>query len=229
LFKTGDVCRYLPEGDVEFLGRSDSQIKIRGYRIEPGEIEAVLKRHDGVQQVVVVGCESTLGEAQLVAYCVFDPAKTPNRDELRDFLRARIPAYMMPAIFVPLQTLPLTRNGKVNRRALPPPDLSHSRKDMVVPRNPTEELLAEIWSEVLGVKPICVFDDFFEIGGHSLKATQVMSRVCAVFQLDLPLRTLFEAGSVATLAEVIEKNLINELEDMSEEEAERLSENSISQ
>jgi amino acid adenylation domain-containing protein len=219
-YKTGDLCRYLPGGDVEFLGRTDNQIKVCGYRIEAGEIEAVLKQHHSVQLAVVVGWQNPAGEVQLVAYCVFDPTRIPANEELRDFLRLKLPAYMLPAVFVSLDSLPLTRNGKIDRRALPPPDLSlDSRKRLIQPRNPTEELVADIWREVLGVGQIGVFDDFFEVGGHSLKATQVMSRISALFNIDLPLRTIFENSTVAGLSEAVEDRLVEELEAMPEDEA----------
>ena len=207
LYKTGDLVRYLPDGNMEYLGRADEQVKIRGYRIECGEIEAVLAQHEAVREAVVIAREDTPGDKRLVAYCVPESeGGMPSHGQLRDFLKKQLPEYMAPAVFVELNGLPLTPNGKVDRRALPLPD--QTRPDLeaafVAPRTPAEEQLAGIWAEVLKVERVGIHDHFFELGGHSLLATQVISRVRNAFEVDLPLRSLFETPTVAGLAESIE-------------------------
>ncbi|HEX2053674.1 MAG TPA: amino acid adenylation domain-containing protein [Actinomycetota bacterium] len=205
LYKTGDLARYLPDGNIEFLGRIDHQVKIRGFRVEPGEVEAVLGQHPDVRETVVAAREDQPGEKRLVAYVV--PTQgVPTPTELRRHLKAKLPEYMVPSAFVALDTLPLMPNGKVDRRALPAPDPSSLRAEdaYVRPRTPLEEVLAEIWEEVLGLERIGVHDDFFELGGHSLLATQLVSRLRHVFGVELPLRYLFETPTVAGLAKRIE-------------------------
>ena len=202
LYKTGDLARYLADGNIEFLGRIDHQVKVRGFRIELGEIEAVLAGHEGVRETVVVAREDEPGEKRLVAYLVAAQETAPTVSELRSLLKGRLPEYMVPSAFVVLDELPLTPNGKVDRRALPAPD--HTRPELeeafVAPRTPVEEVVAGIWAEVLGMEQVGIHDNFFELGGHSLKATQVVSRVREAFQVELPLRSLFESPTVAELA-----------------------------
>ncbi|MBW4560439.1 MAG: amino acid adenylation domain-containing protein [Mojavia pulchra JT2-VF2] len=211
LYKTGDLARYLPNGDLEYLGRIDHQVKIRGFRIELGEIEAVLNQHPTVQQTVVIVREDIPGDKRLVAYIVPNSVSTITISELRSFLKDKLPEYMIPAAFVMLEVLPLTSNGKVDRRALPGPDTSSIPLDtnFVPPSNPTEEILAGIWSEVLGVEQVGINNNFFELGGHSLLATQVMSRIRQALAIDISLRSLFENPTVAGLAEVIGNSQIN--------------------
>ena len=229
LYRTGDRGRYQPDGTLEILGRLDEQIKIRGVRIEPGEVMAVLNRHDSVNACVVVPVivpvNDEQGEPALTAYIVAKGGEDTSTSELQLYLSKHLPAVMVPSYFVFIDELPLTPNGKVDRPALPLPDFSRSEelRDSVAPRNETERLLAGIWREVLGVNQVSVFDNFFALGGHSLKATQVMSRVSSVFQIDAPVRTLFEAPTVSDLAKAVEEHLIAELEEMSEHEAHRLS------
>jgi amino acid adenylation domain-containing protein len=206
LYRTGDLVRQRKDGAVEFLGRLDSQVKIRGFRIERGEIEAVLLRHTAVREAVVV----VRGD-RLVAYVVLHPTDPTDRSDpksaLSSWLREKLPDYMLPAVFVILEALPLTANGKVDRRALPAPESSGSADEgQVAPSDPVEELLAGIWAEVLGLERIGVQDDFFALGGHSLLATQVVSRIRGVLGNDLPLRTLFEAPTVAQLARAVRKS-----------------------
>jgi amino acid adenylation domain-containing protein len=226
LYKTGDLARYLPDGNLEFLGRIDHQVKLRGFRIELGEIEAVLSQYPAVQQSIVVARESEHrpGDTRLVAYVVPDQEETPTTNDLCNFLKQKLPDYMVPATFVVLDTLPLTPNGKVNRRALPTPD--PVRPDLaetfVAPGSYVEEILAGIWAQVLGIDQIGVYDNFFELGGHSLLVTQVMTRVCEAFQVELPLRSFFEAPTIAALALVIEESLIAEIDDLTEDQAQRL-------
>ncbi len=204
LYKTGDLARILPDGTVEFLGRTDFQIKIRGYRVELGEIEARLTEHPGIEQAVVTARENQAGEKYLAAYIV--PRDSDGEPVgWREFLKERLPAYMIPATLVCLPGLPLNQNGKVDRTLLPDPEayLASSRR-YVAPRNPMEEMLSGIWSTILKRDHIGVHDNFFDLGGHSLLATQVMARVRSVFCVELPLRTLFEATTLAQLAKAIE-------------------------
>ena len=223
LYKTGDLARYLPDGNIEFIGRLDNQVKIRGFRIEPGEIEAALNSHARIKDSVVVASEEVAGNRRLIAYLVAREEQVPDADELRGFLKEKLPELMVPAAFFILDELPVTPNGKVDRHALRLLESSERRgKEFVAPRSVAEEMVAEIWSGVLGVSRIGVFDNFFELGGHSLKATQVMSRVRSSFQVELPLRTLFEADNVAALAAVLENCLIKELEEMNESKAAQL-------
>ncbi len=206
LYQTGDRARYLPDGNIEFAGRSDDQVKIRGFRIEIGEVEAALGKHPDLREAVVVVREDKPGDKRLVAYFVPTQGATLASGELRRFLLEKLPDYMVPSAFVQLEALPLTPNGKIDRRALPAPELSRREleEDYVAPRTPVEEMLAGIWSRVLGVSQPCIFDNFFVIGGHSLLATQVNSRLRDAFQVELPLRNLFEFPTIASLAEKVE-------------------------
>jgi amino acid adenylation domain-containing protein len=208
LYRTGDLARHRPDGEIEFLGRIDQQVKIRGVRIELGEIEAILSSHPGVRESAVVVREDGSGR-RLLAACVVSAAESGGiaPEALRLWLRERLPETMVPAVFLPFEALPLTSNGKVDRRALlrvPLPDEAPDRAGSIAPRSATEELLAGIWAAVLGRSTVGVRDDFFELGGHSLLATQVASRVRGVFGIELPLRLLFEAPTVAGLAERVE-------------------------
>jgi len=201
LYKTGDLARYLPDGDIEYLGRIDNQVKIRGFRIELGEIEAVLLSHPQVREAVVLVNESDRSENRaLVAYIVpNDPACTTQ--SLREFVKRQLPDYMIPAYWLVLEKLPLTSNGKIDRRALPLPNPELNRSiDYVAPKNPTQEAIAAIFGQVLKLEKVGIYDNFFEIGGNSLQATQVMSRLRESFSLELPLRRLFEQPNVADLA-----------------------------
>ena len=212
LYRTGDMARCLPDGNFEFLGRFDDQVKIRGFRVELGEIEAVLNTYPAVQQCVVVAQEAPgadrLGK-RLVAYIVPWRQPAPLSAELRIFLKHKLPEYMVPAVFVALENLPLTPNGKVDRRALPLPEHVPSERNghFVAPRTAVEELLAGIWSDVLGVESVGINENFMDLGGHSLLATQVVSRIGESLKIELPLRTLFEAHDLAELAEHIDKIL----------------------
>ncbi len=208
LYRTGDLVRCLPEGAIEFLGRLDFQVKIRGFRIELGEIEAVLDRHPAVREAVVVPREGE-GEGadkQLAAFLVAEPDTSPTIEELSRFLRSKLPGYMVPASFVTLEELPLNPNGKVDRTALAAGGGSELESEVafVAPRNELEQQLAEIWAELLGQEPIGIYDNFFDRGGNSLLATQVISRVRDTLQVEIPLASFFEASNVAGLAESIE-------------------------
>ncbi len=223
LYRTGDRVRYLHDGNVEFLGRVDFQVKIRGFRIEPGEIEAILGEHPEVVQGVVMAREEPPGNRHLVAYIVSHADPAPATSELRRFLKERLPDYMVPAVFVYLDALPLNKNNKVDRQRLPAPTPGEAEeKDYTAPRTPLEEALAEIFQEVTGAERVGADDDFFELGGHSLLATQVVSRVREVFEIELPVRSLFESPVVSELAVIIGNELIARVEGLSESEAEAL-------
>jgi amino acid adenylation domain-containing protein len=206
LYKTGDLARYRQDGSIEFLGRIDHQVKIRGFRIELAEIEAVLGQHPAVRETVVMAQEDELGDKRLVAYVVSYPELAITGSTLRNYLKENLPDYMVPSVFVLMDALPLTSNGKVDRRALPA--LLQARPELeetfVAPSTPVEELLAAIWAQILGIEQVGIHDNFFELGGHSLLATQVISQLRKVFQVELPLRCLFEAPTVKSLSEHIE-------------------------
>ncbi|MFN8596434.1 MAG: amino acid adenylation domain-containing protein [Anaerolineae bacterium] len=205
LYKTGDLARWLPDGNIEFIGRTDFQVKVRGYRIELGEIEAVLNQHPDVRKsVVLVWPGEADGDKRLAAYVVAPPESTLTPDALREFARVRLPDYMLPSAFTVLDTLPITANGKVDRRALPVPNWSVLNAEHVAPRTPTEELLCGLWSQILKIERVGITDNFFALGGHSLLATQIVSRVREAWQIDLPLKQIFEAPTIATLAEKID-------------------------
>jgi amino acid adenylation domain-containing protein len=207
LYRTGDLAKRRADGELEYLGRLDEQVKIRGFRIELGEIANALREETGVRECVVVALGEGGGEQRIVAYVVADQeAGEVNAGELRGELKKRLPEHMIPAAIVMLEELPLTRNGKVDRRALPAPEevWSEEEAEFVAPRTPVEEVLAGIWSDVLRTTRIGVNDDFFELGGHSLLATKMISRVREAFQVDIQHRALYEAPTVAGLAEVVE-------------------------
>ena len=215
LYRTGDLARYLPDGNIEFLGRIDNQVKIRGYRIELGEIECVLSQHPAVRVVLVVaqgditqgeyGSENPKSDKRLIAY--FIPiGRQPSTNELRDFLKRKLPEFMIPSFFISIEALPLTPNGKIDPEALPLPtgDRPQLAQDFIEPRTEIEELVAQVWREVLKLEKIGGHDNFFELGGHSLLATRVVARLRTNFNVDLPLRKLFELPTVAALAEHID-------------------------
>ncbi|HEX8557985.1 MAG TPA: amino acid adenylation domain-containing protein, partial [Pyrinomonadaceae bacterium] len=206
LYRTGDLARYTDDGVVEFLGRADDQVKISGYRIEPGEIEAALLRHPSVAAAAVLVREFAPGDRRLAAYVVTGgDAHAPGAEELRGFLRERLPAYMVPGALAFLSELPLTANGKVDRRRLPDPAglADGAASDFEPPRTQEEQLLAAIWTQVLGVERVGRSEDFFALGGHSLLAIRIVSRVRAAFRVELSVRSLFESPTVAGLAEAV--------------------------
>ncbi|MEH2233861.1 MAG: amino acid adenylation domain-containing protein [Nostoc sp.] len=211
LYKTGDLARYLPDGNIEFLGRIDNQVKIRGFRIELSEIEAVLNQHPAVRETVVIVGEDVPDDKYLVAYLVLNQEQIAMQEVqgfaslLRQFLKEKLPEYMVPRAYAILESLPLTHNGKVDRRALPMPDtIPFNNQDYVAPRSQVEKLLAQIWAKVLGKEQVGVHDNFFELGGHSLLATQLISRIRDTFQIDIPVRNLFAAPTVEQLTKYIE-------------------------
>ncbi|MCB9079503.1 MAG: amino acid adenylation domain-containing protein [Anaerolineaceae bacterium] len=205
LYKTGDLARFLPDGNIEFLGRIDHQVKIRGFRVEPGEIESVLSYHPAIQEVAVVTREDARNTKRLAAYLVLNKDQTTTTSELRHFMQSKVPEYMVPSYFVFLDSLPLTPSGKVNRRELPAPNYIRTQTDqaLIVPRNVVETQLIRIWEDLLEVKPIGINDDFFELGGHSLLAVHLFTEIKKTFGTNLPLATLFQGSTVADLAKLI--------------------------
>jgi amino acid adenylation domain-containing protein len=206
LYRTGDCAKYMPDGNLELLGRLDQQVKIRGARVEPGEVEARLRQHPLVKSAVVIGREDTPGDQRLVAY-VLANSESPSLDtELREFVRDNLPAYMVPAAFVRLDRWPLTPHGKIDRKALPPPAQSATAVHQVLaPRNGVESAIALLWTDVLRVTAIGVNQNFFDLGGHSLLAAQLVARILDVFQVDVPMRALFRSPTVAELSEVVQR------------------------
>lgn len=205
LYKTGDLARFLPGRDIEYLGRIDSQVKIRGFRIELGEIESVLCQHTSIREAVVLAREDTLLNKRLVAYVVAG-GSAPSVKDLREHLKKKVPEYMVPSAFVYLQKIPLTTNGKVDRKALPEPDLD--RPDLgskyVPPRTEAEREVCRVFSKVLGVEQISIHDDFFDLGGHSLMVLRAISLINDRFKSDLSPVALFEHRSVARLCSILE-------------------------
>ncbi|HEY9404140.1 MAG TPA: amino acid adenylation domain-containing protein [Pyrinomonadaceae bacterium] len=211
VYRTGDLVRYLEDGQLEFVGRADHQVKVRGFRIELGEIETALAEHPALGEVVAVAQQSEAGEQRLAAYLIAGEASLrPSSTELRAFLRERLPDYMIPAFFVFLESWPLTPNGKIDRNALPSPQQHDPGAEAglaLAVNTPVEEMLADIWCEVLERARVGVSDHFFEIGGHSLSAAQVISRIRAAFGVDIPLRSIFQRPTLGELARTIEEAL----------------------
>ncbi|HEY6247691.1 MAG TPA: amino acid adenylation domain-containing protein, partial [Pyrinomonadaceae bacterium] len=231
LYRTGDLTRYLPDGNIEFLGRVDHQVKVRGFRVELAEIESVLLKHSQVRQAVVIAEPATADNQRLLAYVVASGSKSVSVDALRTFLGEHLPDYMIPSTFIFLKSMPLTKNGKIDRASLPAPD--ESRPDLqrlfVAPRTAVEKELAGIWAEFLKLDEVGVEDNFFELGGHSLLATQVVARMRKTFNCEIRLRSLFELPTIAQLAEQIgdstateTERLLAEIEKLSDEEVEVL-------
>ncbi|MET0621639.1 MAG: amino acid adenylation domain-containing protein, partial [Pyrinomonadaceae bacterium] len=236
LYRTGDLARFLPDGRIDLIGRVDQQVKIRGFRIEPGEIEAALGAHPQVRGAAVIARHDGPGEKHLVAYVARQPGATPAPAELRAFLRAKLPEYMIPTGFVTLDELPLTANGKTDRRALqslPPPEAPR-QETFVAPRDEVEQQLADIWREVLKARVVGVRDNFFDLGGHSLLAMRVVSHLRERCGVELPLRLMFESPTVEGIALHVRaagreqedvgrlSNMLDRLEQLSEEEVRAL-------
>jgi len=233
LYRAGDLGRYLSDGSIEFLGRIDDQVKVRGFRIELGEIQSALLQHQQVQEVVVIARADTSGDNRLIAYLTApSQVSAPTASQLRRYLQERLPDYMMPAAFVLIDKLPLTSNGKLNRQALPAPDQRRLEleQEYVTPRSLTEEVLVRMWSDVLEVQQIGIHDNFFTLGGDSLKMTQIVSRIRDCLQIELPLRRLFESPTIAELTMALVQHqaeqvnpeqlarLLDELERLSDEQ-----------
>ncbi len=207
MYRTGDRGRFLSDGQIQFLGRTDHQVKIRGYRIEIGEIEQALTRHPEILACAVAAREEKPGDKRLVGYVVSRTGSSPSVMELRGYLKSTLPDYMVPSTFVFLDALPLTPNGKLDRRALPAPEQTRPELEdvFVAPRNALEQTVARIWGQVLGLEKVGVHDNFFELGGHSLLATLVFARLQKAFPVAPPLRALFEKPTVAELSVAIEE------------------------
>jgi acyl carrier protein len=207
LYKTGDWARYLPDGNIEYLGRMDHQVKIRGMRVELGEIESVLAQHPIVRQAVVMAREDVPEDLRLVAYVVLHENQTTTIDDLQSHVLKHLPNYMVPSAFVLLEALPLTPNGKLDRQALPAPDQARPelQSTFAAARTPLEDAIAAIWSQVLEIGQVGIYDNFFALGGHSLLAMQVISRLQATFQVEVPLHRFLEAPTVAQLAEILQQ------------------------
>jgi amino acid adenylation domain-containing protein len=208
LYRTGDLARFLPDGRIEYLGRIDHQVKLRGFRIELGEVVSVLLEHAAVRAAVVVARSLDDLEKRLVAYLVPQDEQQPSASELRSYLKTKLPEHMLPQDYLWLPELPLTPNGKVDRRALPaPPALraERSAENYLAPGTATEEMLADIWRQVLRVERVGVEDDFFELGGYSLLATQVVSRIKEACQVEVPIFSLFASPTITRLAEVVDE------------------------
>lgn len=204
LYRTGDLARHLPDGNIEFLGRLDHQVKVAGYRIELGEIEATMVQHPAVRDCVAVVRADAHGDARVVAYLVPDDgARVPDAATWRRYLAESLPSHMIPALFVTLEKLPLTPGGKVDRRALPAPDSNGAGRDYVAPRTPVEEVLAGIWRELLAVERVGVYDNFLDLGGHSMLAMRCVAGIRQLFRIELPLRVLFESANLAELAQAM--------------------------
>jgi amino acid adenylation domain-containing protein len=213
VYRTGDLGRWLPNGEIAYLGRLDEQVKIRGYRVEPSEVSTVLGQHPAVQASLVVATEDEPGEKQLVAYLVLSPGATVSATALREYLRQRVPEYMVPAAFVAIPSLPVTEQGKVDRRALPSVNRNRlSDEAYVEPRTLVEEELVKILAPLLKLERVGVNDNFFLLGGHSLLGTQVIARVSETFGVDLTLLKLFDHPTVAEMSAEIENMILAKVE-----------------
>ncbi len=215
LYKTGDKGKYLRDGSIEFVGRVDFQVKIRGYRIELGEIEAAINQFEHVKTSVVIAVKDSNGNERLVAYVIPDEEDF-NTEDLKEYLRDKLPDFMIPSVIIQMEAFPLSPNGKVDRKALPKPENIELQQTIVLPRTATEELIANIWADVLKLDKVGIYQNFFEIGGHSLLATQVVSRLKESFKFEIPLKTLFDFPTVHLLAAEIEKLELAESGDLPE-------------
>jgi hypothetical protein len=220
MYRTGDVVRWRKDGMLEFVGRADDQVKLRGYRIELGEIEAVLARAPGAGRVAVIMREDRPGDKRLVAYVVPAEGQQADAATLRAAAARVLPDFMVPSAFVLLASLPLTERGKLDRRALPPPEYGGGEYEP--PQTELEQIMAGIWADVLGVERVGRTDDFFELGGHSLLAVQVKARIRAALELDVPIRLIFTATELAAMASAVEELLLAEIDEMTDEQAQSL-------
>jgi amino acid adenylation domain-containing protein len=225
IYRTGDLARYRTDGTIELIGRIDHQVKIRGFRIELGEIEAILRHHPQVREAAVMAQEDTPGK-RLVAYLVAvqESLSLPKASELRHFLATKLPEYMLPSAFVFLEAFPLTSNGKLDRHALTalPLEQTEQNENYAAPGTSVEEILAQVWTQVLGLKQVGIYDNFFDLGGHSLLATRIIARLNSTLGIKLSFSNLFKSPTIAELATVIEERLLSEIEELAEEEVERL-------
>jgi len=224
MYRTGDLARRCADGDIAYVGRVDEQIKINGYRIEPAEIEAALDRHPMIASSVVVARRGNCADTKLIAYVTLTNGTAPPATDLRDFLKSSLPQYMVPTLFVKVDSLPLTTNGKVDRKSLPAPDEGNQLVDetFVAPRTPIENRVAEILCALFKVKEVGVNDNFFLLGGHSLLGAQMLTKIRNVFGVDLPLRVVFDAPTIAALSSAVEREIVARVESMTEAEAQAL-------
>jgi amino acid adenylation domain-containing protein len=224
MYRTGDLARRCSDGDIAYVGRADEQIKIHGYRIEPAEIEIALDRHPKIATSVVVARSFDCADARLIAYVTLTNGMVPAATDLRNFLKSSLPGYMVPSLFVQIDKLPLTTNGKLDRKSLPAPDKGNRLVDdvFVAPRTPIERRVAEILCALFKVKEVGVNDNFFLLGGHSLLGAQLLTRIRNAFGVDLPLRAVFDAPTIAALSATIEREIITRVESMTEAEAQAL-------
>ena len=199
MYRTGDLVKWRSDGALEYISRADHQIKIRGFRIELAEIETVLQRHENIQQAVVMVREDRPNDKRIIAYIVAEEKELINLSEIRSYVSESLANYMIPSAFVVLEELPLTPNGKVDRKKLPAPDFNGMNNERVA-RNPKEEILCDLFAEVLGVSRISIDDNFFEMGGHSLLASRLMARIRETLSVELGIGKLFESPTVAELA-----------------------------
>jgi amino acid adenylation domain-containing protein len=224
LFKTGDMARFLPDGQIAFLGRRDEQVKVRGFRVELNEVTAALNEHPHIQQSVVLAREVAPGDTRLIAYFVAVTRSRPTLGELRNFLEARLPDFMVPATFVRLEKLPLTASGKVDRMSLPAPDASNTLREetRAAPRTEMEKTVARILARLLNLEDVDVEENFFALGGHSLLGAQLIARLRETFGIEMPLRVIFEAPTVADLSAEVDRLLLAKVQRMSDDEVEHL-------
>jgi amino acid adenylation domain-containing protein len=224
MYRTGDLARRCADGDIAYVGRADQQIKIHGYRIEPAEIEAALDRHPTIAASVVVGRRFDCADTRLIAYVTLTNGIVPAATELRDFLKPSLPAYMVPKLFVKIDSLPLTDNGKIDRTALPAPDETNRLVDdvFVAPRTPIEQRVADILCVLFKVDEVGINDNFFLLGGHSLLGAQLLTKIRNAFGVDLPLRAVFDAPTIAALSATIEREIVARVQSMTEAEAQAL-------
>jgi amino acid adenylation domain-containing protein len=200
MYKTGDLARWLPDGNIEFIGRTDQQVKIRGYRIELGEIETILSAHPSVKENAVLVKENKNGDKYIAAYIIVNEMETKNVSDYRDYLKKKLPDYMIPSVFVFIEAFPLTPNGKIDTKALPEPGRAKGAKTYVAPRNTMEMLLVKLWEDILDIFPVGISDDFFESGGHSLLAVKLVSAINKKFNANFPLAILFQSKTIESLA-----------------------------
>src|SRR5262249_13794149 len=203
VYRTGDLVRWGKDGNLEFVGRVDDQVKIRGHRIEPGELETVLREAPCVRDAAAMVREEIAGDKRLIGYVVWREGEIGDAGELRNYLKQRLPDYMLPSALVALERLPLTANGKVDRKALPAPEGRQEEVPYLAPRTLMEEMVARIWAEALRVERVGVHDNFFDLGGHSLMATSMISRVRSEIGIGMPLQSVFEAPTLEAFAERI--------------------------
>jgi acyl carrier protein len=226
LYQTGDLARYLADGNIEFLGRADFQIKIRGQRLEPGEIEAALASLEAIDRAIVVALHDLPAGERLAAYLVpaVGSASPPTGKDLRAYLATKLPEYMIPSVFVYLEELPLLPNGKVDRNSLPAPDSTRleGQAEYIPPGSDAERIIAGVWEAALGISPIGVQENFFEIGGNSLSATRLITQLQNIFQVKIPLNRFFQANSIIQCAALVEELLIEQIENLDEEQAQTL-------